>query len=138
MKTEKSAGIIIFRRLGEEPVYLLLQDGSGYWGFFKGHLQVGETLTEAALREAKEESGLGEIELQSGFQRWIRYFFQNRGEKISKRVCFFLGKAKAQKVVLSSEHQDYQWLPYHQAREKSSFKNTQLLLKEAQEYLSSS
>ena len=137
MKNEESAGLIVFRKSRGELAYLLLKDGLGYWGFPKGHLQSKETLTKAALRETKEESGIEEIELQPGFQRWTHYFFQKNGEKISKRVCFFLGKAKNQKVILSSEHQDYQWLSYPQARERLGFKNARLLLKEAQVYLSS-
>lgn len=137
MKNEESAGLIVFQKSRGELTYLLLKDELGYWGFPKGHLQPEEILTEAALREAKEESGLEEIELQPEFQRWVHYVFQRNGEKIFKKACFFLGEAKNQKVILSSEHQDYQWLSYPQARERLSFKNAQLLLKEAQVYLSS-
>jgi len=37
---------------------LLIRDRQGYWCFPKGHLDVGESLQEAALREVAEETGI--------------------------------------------------------------------------------
>lgn len=135
MKTEKSAGIIVFRKLENKNYYLLLQDGLGYWGFPKGHVEEGETLEQTARREVKEETGLQNVQLQKGFKKWIRYVFQRDKQKIFKLVCFFLGEVKISQVTLSREHQDYQWLSYDEAKEKLSFKNTKGLLKEAQDFL---
>ena len=136
MKVEKSAGIIIFRRKDHQIYYLLLEDGLGYWGFAKGHVETGETLEQAARREAREETGLKDIQLKKGFKKWIRYIFQKDGQRIFKLVCFFLGEAKASKVALSFEHQNYHWLSYQEAYQQLSFRNTKDLLKKAQDFLS--
>ncbi len=136
MKVEKSAGIIIFRKVGKKNYYLLLQDGLGYWGFPKGHVEKGETLEQTARREVQEETGLKEVQLRAGFKKWIRYIFRRDKQRIFKLVCFFLGKVKTAKVVLSFEHQNYQWLPYYEAQQQLSFKNTKNILKKAQEILS--
>lgn len=136
MKVEKSAGIIIFRRQNNQNYYLLLEDGLGYWGFSKGHVERGETLEETARREGREETGLEDIQLKEGFKKWIRYIFRRDGERIFKLVCFFLGEVKTSKVTLSFEHQNYRWLPYQEAQQQLSFKNTKDLLKKAQGFLS--
>ena len=137
MKVEKSAGIIVFRRENHQVYYLLLEDGLGYWGFSKGHVEAGETLEQTARREAREETGLEDIQLKEGFKKWIRYIFQRNGQRIFKLVCFFLGEAKTSKVTLSFEHQNYRWLSYQEAYQQLSFKNTKDLLKKAQASLSS-
>ena len=137
MKIEKSSGIIVVRKRQGKIYYLLLRDGLGYWGFSKGHIEIGETLQETASRELAEETALKNIRIQPGFKKWIRYIFQRRNQKIFKLVCFFLGEAMTDKVILSSEHTDFRWLLYKEAQEQLNFKNTRLLLQKAQEFLSS-
>jgi bis(5'-nucleosidyl)-tetraphosphatase len=137
MKTEESAGIIVFREEGRQVFYLLLQDDSGNWGFPKGKPQSEETFEETALRETREESGLKKIEIIPSFKEEIHYFFQ-REEKVSKRVLFFLGKTAQKEIKLSFEHRAFQWLTYAQAQKKLGFENSRLLLKKAQAFLSSS
>lgn len=58
MKVEKSCGCIIV----DEGKVLLVgakdDDGMLYWGFPKGHKELGESDVETAIRETKEEVGL--------------------------------------------------------------------------------
>ncbi|MGQ9753766.1 MAG: NUDIX hydrolase [Thermaceae bacterium] len=49
------AGGVVFNKKGE---VLLLRDRMGYWVFPKGHLEEGESPTEAAVREVREETGI--------------------------------------------------------------------------------
>lgn len=136
MKIEKSSGIIVFRKFRGQTYYLLLRDRLGYWGFSKGHRELGETLEETALRELAEETGLKKkIYLQPGFKKWIRYIFQRDNEKILKIVCLFLGEVKTDKVNLSVEHNAFQWLLCEEALEQLSFSNTKILLQKAQAFL---
>ena len=58
---ETTAGGVIYRYVGEEPHILLIKDGYRHWGLPKGHLENGETPGAAALREAREETGLGDL-----------------------------------------------------------------------------
>ena len=53
--TEDITGVIVFDKGGR----LLIVNGVvGKWSFPKGRRQVGETFLEAAVREAREESGI--------------------------------------------------------------------------------
>ncbi|MCX7601656.1 MAG: NUDIX hydrolase [Meiothermus sp.] len=56
MKTPvKGAGGVLFNPEGK---VLLIRDRQGYWCFPKGHLDEGESLEQAALREVEEETGI--------------------------------------------------------------------------------
>ncbi|MDM7324861.1 MAG: NUDIX hydrolase [Thermus sp.] len=52
---ELGAGGVVFNPRGE---VLLLRDRMGFWVFPKGHVEVGESLEEAAVREVREETGI--------------------------------------------------------------------------------
>ena len=54
------AGGVVVRRDGPEPRFLLVtaRRQPGLWVFPKGHIEVGETPEQAALKEAWEEAGL--------------------------------------------------------------------------------
>ena len=53
--SEISAGAITYTMKDHVPFYLLIKDFHGNYGFAKGHLEKGETETQAAIREIKEE-----------------------------------------------------------------------------------
>ncbi len=56
MKTPvQGAGGVLFNLEGQ---VLLIRDRQGYWCFPKGHLDKGESLAQAALREVEEETGI--------------------------------------------------------------------------------
>lgn len=54
-------GIIVFRTINNKQHIMMHQrkgnHGPGYWGSGGGHLEVGESLFSAALRELREEAG---------------------------------------------------------------------------------
>ena len=54
---EVSAGVIVRDDSGSEPVYLCVRAYSN-WDFPKGHVEQGETLLQAAIRELWEETTL--------------------------------------------------------------------------------
>ena len=57
------ASVVPFRRIAGEPEFCLITSRrTGRWGFPKGTIERGESLEQAALKEALEEAGLlGEI-----------------------------------------------------------------------------
>jgi 8-oxo-dGTP pyrophosphatase MutT (NUDIX family) len=86
-RDETSAGGIVFRKEGAEPLYLLIRDSYRNWGFPKGHLEEGELPDAAALREVTEETGLKSLALHSAVET-IDWHFRFRGRLIHK-VCHF-------------------------------------------------
>lgn len=152
MPREKSAGAIIFRREQDNIYYLLLQYGKqgkrgGHWEFAKGHVEQGETEKQTVKREVFEETGLNDIKIISGFVKYSKYFFKAHSEKkdnlkknkkpswIFKLVTFFIAETKTKKIKLSPEHIGFIWLPFKDAFKKTTFKNSKLLLKEANDFI---
>lgn len=133
MQTELSAGIIVYRKLEGGQQFLVLQSDAGYFDFPKGHLQRGESLKDAAIRETQEETGLT-VDVHEGFQEKLSYFFRNP-DLVFKIVYFFLGKATNETVVISHEHTAFAWLSPEEAMSTLSFSNSRRALERAMEFL---
>lgn len=58
MNTERSCGCIIIKDNKALLIGAKDDDGKLFWSFPKGHQETGETDTETAIRETKEEIGL--------------------------------------------------------------------------------
>jgi len=99
MPIERSAGAVIFRRVGhrlrrgpaksgdKKIYYLLLHYELGHWDYVKGHIEKGERPEETFLREAKEETGLSDLKIIPGFKHTIRYFFRGKmGERGAQAI----------------------------------------------------
>lgn len=70
---EKSCGAVIYWRDGEALKVLLVRNKNGrYWSFPKGHMEVGETEHQTALREVREETGLN-VRILSGYRQLSDY-----------------------------------------------------------------
>ena len=54
-RDQVSAGGVVFRVENGQPLFLLIRDSYGHWGFPKGHLERGERAEAAALRETRLE-----------------------------------------------------------------------------------
>lgn len=135
MKKEKSAGIVIFLEKSKEILFLLLHYPTGHWDFVKGKIESGETESETALREAKEETGISDLKFIDGYKEKINYNFQYEGELIYKEVVFFLAKTETEEIKISHEHLDYSWLNYKNALEKTTYQNAKNVLTKANDLL---
>jgi bis(5'-nucleosidyl)-tetraphosphatase len=135
MDHEKSCGAVIFRdKNGIE--YLLLQYEAGHWDFVKGHVEQGESEVETVKRETLEETGLRNNTFLNDFREQIGYFYRRRGRTVSKEVIFYLLKNVGdEQVTISGEHIGYEWLPYHEALKRLTYKNAKETLRKAEEYL---
>ena len=129
--SERSAGIILFREDGTKKLFLLLHYPSGHWDFVKGRIEKNEQEHQAALREAKEETGITDIQFIDGFEEKIHYAYQYDGKLIRKEVVFFLAKTKTEDVILSDEHLDHIWLEYDNAYSKTTYQNAKGLLQKS-------
>ena len=107
------AGGVVFRRSDEKIEYLLVRARRtpGAWVFPKGHIETGENVEDAALREVAEEAGvLGRILCEVGRLTFgtesTQYFlmeFQGLADTPPERECLWLEKDAA---VLTLTFQD--------------------------------
>lgn len=132
---EKSAGAVIFRETSKGIVFLLLHYPSGHWDFVKGKIEKGENSLETVVREAKEETGISDLEFIDGFEENIEYDFQHEGELIHKKVVFYLAKTITEKITISHEHLDYAWLDFKNALEKTTYENAKSILSKVNKLL---
>ena len=141
MPFERSAGAIIFRKQGNNVVYLLLnypgtsRTAGGYWDLPKGHIEKGEKELDTVRREVAEETGLTDIIILDDFKEWIKYFFKSGDQNISKIVTFYLAETQSKEIKVSYEHTGYVWLPYEEALEKLAFENARGVLRKANDFL---
>ncbi|HTK09422.1 MAG TPA: NUDIX domain-containing protein [Ktedonobacteraceae bacterium] len=93
-KTAVSAGAIILREIDGELKVALAQRlrGEKVWVLPKGHVEPGETLEQAALREVHEETGLAKVQLIKRLGTVVRRG-QKNNEKILKTIHYYLAYA---------------------------------------------
>ncbi|MGC8478610.1 MAG: uracil-DNA glycosylase family protein [Candidatus Micrarchaeia archaeon] len=134
MKFEFDGGVVIFKR-GTNYKFLFLNRKEGFLDLPKGHIEKGESVEQAAVREAGEESGL-KVKLDPFYRYRLSYWFYFNGEKIKKEVTFFIAEVpKNAKVKISKEHTGYIWLDYNSAMKLVKFRNTRELIKDAFDYI---
>ena len=135
MIEERSAGVVIYRKSEEGVLFLLLNYPTGHWDFVKGKIETEESTKKTAIREAKEETGITDLEFIDGFEEKIEYNFQYDGKLIHKQVLFFLAETKTKNVNVSYEHTDYIWLNYENALKKITYQNAKNILSKSQNLL---
>jgi bis(5'-nucleosidyl)-tetraphosphatase len=139
MSFEKSAGAVIFRKEGDELLYLLLHypgvQGGDYWDLVKGHIEEKELEKQTVVRETFEETGIKDLEFVEGFKEKIGYIFERNNKAISKEVVFYLTETKTKDVIISFEHVDFKWLPFEEAIPIMKFREGKSVLTKANEFL---
>lgn len=105
---EKSCGAIIFKVKDNQRQFLLVKNKKGKnLSFPKGHIEVGETEEQTAIREIKEETNL-DVKIINGFRK--KSFYRPFG-KTRKKVVIFLARALCDQVkIQNSEIESYKWL----------------------------
>jgi 8-oxo-dGTP pyrophosphatase MutT (NUDIX family) len=137
MKRETSAGGIVYRVVSGEPVFLLIRDSYGKWGFPKGHVERGERADTAALREVMEETGLRAVTV-IGSVDTIDWKFRFRGSLIHKRCQFFLVESATSVTKPQSAEgiTACEWVAFDDAAELISYDNARAVLVRANALLS--
>ena len=130
-----SAGAILFRDTRGRREYLLLKSRPGDWEFPKGGVEGEEELQQTAIREVKEEAGIGDFRLLDLFREDYDYVFEANGNTIHKTVHLFVAKSFEASAELSTEHRDLQWRDYEQAVNTITQDGPREILEEAHEYL---
>ncbi|MFL5611476.1 MAG: NUDIX hydrolase [Gemmatimonadaceae bacterium] len=136
---ETSAGGVVVRMEeaaggGSRPLFLIIRDSYDNWGFPKGHVENGERIEAAALREVIEETGLDDLTVGTSIDT-IDWYFRFRGRLIHK-VCHFylmftdLADTSPQ---LSEGITACRWEAYEIAAQLVSYANARDVLRRAHE-----
>jgi 8-oxo-dGTP pyrophosphatase MutT (NUDIX family) len=128
---EFSAGVVIYRWENGNPKYLILQHERGHWDFVKGNVEKDEKLRDTIIREAREETGIQDLQFDDDFENRINYFYKRGGQTIYKEVVFHLAETKTDQVTISYEHVGYDWPSYDEALIKLSYENSKKTLRKA-------
>ena len=130
---ESSCGAVVYRDIKGEIRYLLIKNRrSAHWGFPKGHIEMGETPQQTAIREVLEETGI-HVKLIDGFESISKYKIQNR---IEKRVTIFVGTTHDTNTSIQQEEiEDYIWLTYDRALSILKFENDKNIITSAHQFL---
>ena len=104
------------------------------WSLPKGHLEAGETLEQAAIREVAEETGItGSI---IGTLGTIDFWFVVDGRRIHKTVHHFLMRAVGGELSDADiEVTKVAWVPLPQIAEQLAYSDERHLLDQASELL---
>lgn len=117
---------------GTTPLFLLIRDSYGHWGFPKGHLESGEPADSAARREVMEEAGLADVRVVAPLSA-INWFFRFEGSLIHKDCQFFLMEsASAETTPQAAEGiTECRWATIDEANELIVYANARKVLNEA-------
>ncbi len=136
---EISAGLIIYKK---DPgpgglKFLLLYHGRNYWNFPKGKLEPTEKSFVAALREVKEETGLGRNDLKFNqyFKTNEKFSFWRGKEKVFKVVTFYLAESRKKEIKISDEHEGFGWFSASEAARILKHEGSRRVLKQAGDFL---
>lgn len=112
MRQVKSCGVILFRR--NPDMSFLLMKHTHRFDLPKGHIEVGETEIQCALREMWEETGvpIDQVQLDPEFRYEEKYFpIEPRfgTERVEKTLVIFLGWVDKVDQVQVTEHGGHEW-----------------------------
>lgn len=114
---ELSAGAVLVSTSYDETL-LLHQRDEDRWCFPKGHVDPGESLSEAALREIREETGFSQVRLGPEVDE-VSYRFYRPAEKrnVYKTVVYFLAYTRERTPRPEPIFDRAQWVPLDRARD---------------------
>ena len=134
---ETSAGGIVVDVVGQPPRAAVIarvnRAGRVEWCLPKGHLELGETPEEAAVREIAEETGiLGRIVGSLGM---IDYRFSAEGRRVHKSVHHYLLVAVGGTLTVDGDPDqeaiDVAWVPLTELGALLAFPNERRIAREA-------
>ena len=108
----------LFRIENNELKFLLLKRSAhkiypGLWQMVSGHIKVGETAVQTALRELLEETGI------RPFRLWVAPNINSFYSPDDDSICImpvFAAQIKDDNVLISEEHSEFKWVNSEEAK----------------------
>jgi 8-oxo-dGTP pyrophosphatase MutT (NUDIX family) len=127
-----SAGGVVFKG---DKVLVIKPKGTDRWQLPKGHIDKGESSKETAVREVEEEGGVKVKPIEKIGD--TQYFFVLKGQKIFKKVTFYLMEyiKDLKEGPSEREVEVAKFVPYRQVTDTLSFEDDQGIVKKARQLL---
>lgn len=101
----------------------------GFWQIPGGGWQIGETMEQAVLREAREELGIN-VEI---IQKIPKVFDSMRNDWRGQLNCYLCKmKNPDEKIVLNEEASEYKWFTFDEIKKLKSFPANNSIIQEAE------
>jgi 8-oxo-dGTP pyrophosphatase MutT (NUDIX family) len=116
------AGGIVYKNDGNETLYLIVSPKNSRqntWVLPKGHIENGEGVREAALREVEEEAGVVARLIRTIGE--VSFIVEENGIPSRTRIKFYLMHWLFDTPGKRSENRATQWLPFEQALQQLTF-----------------
>jgi 8-oxo-dGTP pyrophosphatase MutT (NUDIX family) len=126
--SELAAGVVLVHEREKDLLLLHLRD-EDRWCLPKGHVDPGESLPTTAVRETREETGLGAIALGEELgEVSYRFFRPQDGVNVYKSVVYFLAFTAERTAHPEAIFDRYEWTPPSRALARVPFETDRQML----------
>ena len=132
MRYEKSCGAVIFRRAEDWNVLLIRHTKGRHISFPKGHVEAGETESQTAEREIREETGL-RVRVDRRFRAENRYNIRPDTQKL---VVIFAALTEQEEITPQPEEiAEAFWVPIEKAATRLTYERDRKIMRDAFEHI---